>query len=535
MKRIIFYLMIVVFAASSCENFLEENPKGRLTPDVMFNDINGLNMAINGMYNQFQGTQNAAHLHLYMWCGDDITSKNTGNKTRMAAFDRFYFDPGQPEYQTYWDNLWACVKACNNVIYNGEGMTIDRTALEHRLGQAYIFRALTYFQLVRIWGRLPIVTEVEIDYTTPRASVEEIYAFIEEDLEKAERYLPAKHTSTSAIAPYFRDGINLAPNEAAAKALRASVWMTQAGWPLKKGASFYDKAAAKYREIIDRETEYGYMLEPDIWTLVIHPRASYSKEIVFGCFLNTNSGYDNVRREIPEEAGDNGWSDLIPQLDFFYDFPEGSRKNAFFNTKVFISKNNVCVDWDDPLTMEMHPYFKKNILTDSWINGGFNIETGIWNVQGFSNHGKTRFIFRYADILLLYAEAVAFGSGAIDNFVVDCVLRVQNRAGVPDGKKVTYGMSREAFQKAVLDERRWETCGVEMSAMSRFFTMQRHEILHLQGAYRIWDPGDPERTDQEKTDIFDSGLNPHLTLSEEFYYLPVPSGELLIVPDFNDR
>ena len=62
--------------------------------------------------------------------------------------------------------------------------------------------------------------------------------------------------------------------------------MTEAGWPLKKGAEYYDKAAAKYKEIIENEDTYGYILEPDIRTLTKEPEANYSKEIVFGEFHN---------------------------------------------------------------------------------------------------------------------------------------------------------------------------------------------------------------------------------------------------------
>ena len=72
---------------------------------------------------------------------------------------------------------------------------------------------------------------------------------------------------------------------------------------------------------------------------------------------------------------------------------------------------------------------------------------------------------------------------------------------------------------SVLDERRWETAGMEHSCMGRFFTMQRHEILHLQKNYR---------------DAAELSLNPKLTLSEEFYYFPIPDNELLIVPGLKD-
>ena len=51
MKKIIFYLMLVgfAFAMTSCEDFLTEDPKGRMTPDVLFQDESGLNMAMTGL------------------------------------------------------------------------------------------------------------------------------------------------------------------------------------------------------------------------------------------------------------------------------------------------------------------------------------------------------------------------------------------------------------------------------------------------------------------------------------------------------
>ena len=99
--------------------------------------------------------------------------------------------------------------------------------------------------------------------------------------------LPDNHK----IAPYFQNGINVAPNKGAAKALLASVYMTEAGWPLKKGAEYYDKAAAKYKEIIENEDTYGYILEPDIRTLTKEPEANYQRSPADGVtiWLNWNS------------------------------------------------------------------------------------------------------------------------------------------------------------------------------------------------------------------------------------------------------
>ncbi|MCD7936006.1 MAG: RagB/SusD family nutrient uptake outer membrane protein [Tannerellaceae bacterium] len=520
MKYIYFYFCILTVAtiATSCDSFLSEDPKGALTEESLFMDENGLDMAITGMYQTFRNVINATENQLYMWCGDDVTSQNTGNKTRFAEYDRFYYNSGNTNLYTSWSNYYVCIKACNNIINNGEAMEIDRTFIEERIGQAYFYRALQYFYLVRLWGSVPLVTDVEVDYETPRASVEAVYELIEADLAKAEAYLPDNHT----VSPYSKNGINVSPNKAAAKALLASVSMTQAGWPLKKGAAMYDKAAAKYKEIIDNKATYGYELEPDIRTLVTN-QSNYSKEIVLGGFLSFAWWeFASASCEFPEEAG--GWCDLLPPLDFFYDFPEGRRKEAYFFTTIYIADAGELVPWDSPRTNQRHPHYKKNVDNSTgWI---YDYDTKSYTDENhnWGQGDKTRFLFRYADILLLYAEAVAFGSGAITSEVVDCVLQVQNRAEVPDDRKVTNGMSREAFQKAVLDERRWETCGNEQSVMGRFFTMQRHEILHLQGNYRI-----------TNGDLADTSLNPAFAsltgASEQFYYFPIPDQEKLIVPD----
>jgi hypothetical protein len=508
----------------SCDSFLEEDSKGRLTADILFKDASGLDMAINGLYTQFVQTNWNVSRAVHTWVGDDVTAQNAGNKVGFAEYDRFNFNSGNLNVSDQYKWYYATIKACNNIIKNAEQMTIDRTYIEHRLGQAYFLRALNYFMLVRIWGRLPLVTEVEINYSTPRADVATIYELIESDALKAEAMLPEKHT----VAPYFQNGINVAPNKAAAKALLASVYLTEAGWPLKKGASYYDKAAEKYKEIIDKEgtNGYEYILEPDIRTLVKEPECNYSKEIVFGEFHHVNN---NPARgafcEFPEES--NGWCDLMPEIEFFNSFPAGRRKDVYFLTKIVMlnqPKDQVTgrfpvLDWKDSETNQKHPYFKKMIESPNW---DYDYTDGYYTYATLqANSSKTQCIFRYADILLLYAEAVAFGSGsAIDPLAITCVKRVQDRAGIDESLKVQSSISKTNFQQMVLNERRWETCGMERSCMGRFFTMQRHEILHLQKNYR--DPGE-------------TSLNPNLTLSEEFYYFPIPDNERFIVPDLINR
>ncbi|MFR5757675.1 MAG: RagB/SusD family nutrient uptake outer membrane protein [Bacteroides cellulosilyticus] len=67
-------------------------------------------------------------------------------------------------YQLYYQTI----KACNYAINNAERTPVEKSFLEPRLGQAYFLRALNYFMLVRIWGRIPLVTENRDKITIPQ-------------------------------------------------------------------------------------------------------------------------------------------------------------------------------------------------------------------------------------------------------------------------------------------------------------------------------------------------------------------------------
>jgi hypothetical protein len=512
-------LIFLAFLFVACSDFLEEDPRGKLSPDNFFQSKNDLDMAITAMYYySIQFNQQPGRM-IYTYCADDVTTQNAGNKTRWAEFDMFNFNSGNSEMGNWYAYLWRTVKAANFVINNAERTPASEEYVNERLGQAYLMRAYCYFHLVRIWGKTPIITTLEPDYDAPREDVTKVYELIESDCKQAEKMLPINFDSE----PYSRNGINVAGAKGAAKALLASVYMTEAGWPLKKGTEYYEKAASKFKEIIDNESEYGYILEPNIIDLTIETSANYSKEIVWGEFHNldlSNQHFMGPRFELPEETG-LGWCDLMPELEFFHSMPDGLRKDAFILQYVFTGKYNedgtpIMVKWDDSVTNQKHPYFRKNV--DDGATWDYNIDSEgkvTYTNGGLSwKSSRTKFLFRYADILLMYAEAKAFGNGA-DALAYTCINRVRTRAGLNE----LSGLSADAFKKAVLDERRWETCGMEGSIMGRFFTMQRHEILHKQKEYR-----DPNELP----------LNPGLTLSEDFYYFPIPDREVLIVPSYGD-
>ncbi len=517
LKLISFFVIIALTV--SCEDFLMENPKGSLTPDSFFQSSNDLDLALTSMYGAFQQINQQAGRGLYAYIGDDITAMDAGNKSRFAEFDRFYYNSGNGELVSLYSALWSTVKAANFVILNGEDTPGGEEFVNHRVGQAYFIRAYTYFMLVRLFGDVPIVDDISIDFNKQRQSPDVVYDFILSDIDEAEKRLPLFHD----VDPYFQNGINVAPGEGAVKALKASVFMTMAGWPLKKGEAWYDMAAEIFQEIIENEGKYGYELEPDIIDLTIVPNFKYSKEIVFGAFHHANQNlFMGPLMELPEET--RGWSDLMVEIEFYNSMPDGPRKDAWILSEVSLSGNRDpvtglarMVPWNSSETNQRHPYWRKNIDDGTWNYEQFPDGSIYYDEASLPyNSGSTRMIIRYADLLLLYAEARAFGSSGADALAYESLNRVRERAGLDP--IVSGSLSKEAFQKAVLDERRWETAGLEHSMMGRFFTMQRHEILEDQVEYR--DPGD-------------TTINPEFVSDpKRFYYLPIPDQESLIVPDF---
>jgi starch-binding outer membrane protein, SusD/RagB family len=509
-------VLIFISLLLSCNNFLEEDAKGKLSPDNYFSSEEDLDMAMTAIYDKFQTLNKDPGHALYAYCADDVTSQNAGNKTRFAEYDMFNYNSGNKELTNMYKDFWITVKACNYVINNAERTPVTKDFLNERLGQAYLIRAYCYFMMVRLWGYIPVVTEVEIDYDREKEDPATIYELIESDCLMAEEMLPVMHDAD----PYYQEGINVAPGKGAAKALLASVYMTEAGWPLNKGESYYDKAAAKFKEIIDNEATYGYTLEPDIMDLTLI-EGNYSQEIVWGSFYYIDQeGYSGPKRELPEETG--GWCDLIVEIEFFNSMPDGPRKDAWilqyisFPGQTDPEGNTLIVPWYSSETNQQHPHWRKNIDNGSWDYSVDEEGNVTYTKEGItSKSSKTQYIYRYADILLLYAEAKAFGSSGSGDLAYTCINRVRERADLED----ISSLSKSDFQQAVLDERRWETAGIEHSCMSRFFTMQRHEILHKQAEYRSED---------------DLTLNSSLSLSEDFYYFPIPDEEALIVPQMDN-
>jgi len=497
MKRITIFLCLV-FVAYSCSNdFLVEQPKASITTQTFYKTQNDLDMATLALYAMFSGVFDQVTAPVYG--SDDITVLRAGNKFMYSDFDVFSATSSSPAYVNMWIYLYGTIKQSNALLTNYSNALVSEDLKNVAAGQAYFYRAISYFYLTRLWGAVPLVKDIVPNYSIQVSQPEEIYALIVSDLEKAETMVPDNYTGDRN-----KGGVNIAPTKGAVKALLADVYLTMAGWPLKQ-TDKYVIAAAKAKEVIDNKGKWNIDLLPnfaDLWK----KEGQYNKETVFGCYYNGRTpgawaDYNGNQSgpESPQPVEEGGWDDGFAELTFFKNFPAGPRKDATFQIDVL--SGGKLIPWTE--CQSKHPYYKKFI--DDFT---YNPVTrwGDW----WGDH--TEPVIRYAEVLLIYAEAKAMSSGA-DQSTYDALNAVRSRAGLPN---LIVAPTNQAFRDSVIVERGWEFAGLEPNC--RWYDLLRTETVAKANSSRdhaevplIGKPDDSQHTFYwAPIPIFDTNLNSNL-------------------------
>lgn len=493
MKNTIYILLLAIFAIACSDSFLEETPKGSLTTEGFGQTKEELDLAINALYKAFSDIGYSEETTA-LWAGsDDITTRAGSNKENLRDFDMFFASKdANTNVQGVWEYLYNMVNTSNFIINNYE-LAISATEEERNFaaGQAYCIRGYAYYMLTRFFKDVPLITDNAINKDINKSSPNEIYALVIEDLKKAETLLP--NTWSGLL-----EGKGVTAG--AAKSLLASVYLSMTGYPVKD-ESKYTLAAQKAKEVIDNANIYGYRLLNDYQELWLDIQTH--DELILGTFYNPSTDDPTFRAPSmgkPQEEG--GWDEYFSEINFFYSFPEGSRKDATFITTMNPSEG-VFYDWTK--SVQKHPYYKKYLYANG--KGPDNYIAYEWN--GF-NSTRTTQLMRYAEVKLIYAEAQTMSSSP-DATAYKEINDVRNRAGLPD---LTPGLSQIQFRDAVIDERAWEFAGPENG--QRWFDLVRLEMV-----------------ESANTNRHANELPLQRTPSKDDYFAPIPLQERLINPNLN--
>ena len=505
MKRYIINLCWVIASTvfiTSCNTFLKEEPKTFLSPDFYFQSEAQINAAVNGVYfflgDPFNGdigpgTQNYLFLEYLPGYGD---RPYTSSSQALNQAVNLNVKEDNSYVEKIWLSNYQTIENCNSIIESLPNVTsaiMSEQAKNIRWGEVYFLRAFSYFNLVRYFGDVPLKlssTKSLSDTQIKLSLIGDVYSQIEKDLLSADS-LMVNGAWTSVEGKVSKGAV---------KSLLAKVYLTMAGYPLQKGTTYYQKAYDQAKTVVASGKFYlfdGYAALRDganenvgenIW--MIQREKQYAGSPVHFNLLP----YPEPDKPI-SSAGSNGGA-LAPALAFYNSYTPGDKRieeKGYYYTKH--------ESLDDPTLIEElgRPYIYKYWDADAAKTG---------------TSGKNYSLIRYADVLLMLAEAKTQIDGGSTNNIdaIDAYFSVRKRA-MPDELKPALISTED-----ILKERFWEICfegqtWFDMLRTRKAFNVTTRNIVNMIG-YNA--PSHPEgRLFSEENLLFpyplrEKRLNPNL-------------------------
>jgi starch-binding outer membrane protein, SusD/RagB family len=478
-------LLLIMVMGISCEDYLREEPPTFISASNFWKTASDARTGVNGVYQKLNDAHNRWWVVVDLFTDDIVSRTNGGNY--FNPFGEHTVTASTPVFEQFglYSDWWIGIGRANTVLKFVPSITMDDTEKNKVLGEARALRALYYFNLVRAFGDVPMMTDVvttEADFNKPRVSPEIIYdEVIIPDLKFAEEFC--------------RDGLHDGHiTKWTAKLILADVYMTRAGWrrtsqgELVQGdAANWALARDKAKEIIDNSPHtlntvakvngknitpaYGVAwLDDNPFTPESMLELSYVQVAGLGNWMSresnpnsTASGYwgananaqpllgegipGNLRAESPSnpdglffKGSPPSQGQEIPTPDLYDAFEAGDKRRDFSLMTRYITpsgRNYLC-----------QPTFRKFIDIAYYLG-----EEG----TSFQYTTSNLILYRFADALLIYAEAQNEADGTPNAAAYTAINRIRRRAfEVTDSSRDLAGLSQDAFRKAIWKERRVE-------------------------------------------------------------------------------
>ena len=427
MKKIILPILIVSLAMFSCEDIITEEPIDFLVPGSFPVNEKDAIAATTAAYTKL----NANIISFYYgFTPSDIAFQGQHNMRPISWF--INITASNADATALWKNNYQGIAMANTVIQFVPDVEMNDETLRQRLiGEAKFLRAFYYFELVRVYGGVPLITDVVIDTETmigiTKNTVEEVYNHIKQDLTEAIVVLPNEY----AIEDMGR------ATKWAATGILAKVHLTNQEW-IETNAKAQEVIASKmfglvadYNKLWSQNAEYINM--PD-------KNGSLVNENIFDIQFEQDERNDFKQSWVgsrdTEVGGVNsvggGWENMLPTTDYLNMFENGDlRKDISYVTEL---RGNVL---ESPRTPGAGP------ITGKYLNADGDAPKG-------NNGSQNTYVLRYSDILLMRAEAENELNGPSNAY--SFINLVRERAGLTP----LTGLNQSSFRTALRKERATE-------------------------------------------------------------------------------
>ena len=560
MKKFKYYLCTLACAitVSSCsldETSYTEIEKG----NYMKNAAEAENVLLGVYRDMVQDGIYGFHLSLYFTIPSDI-AKVTGNSTDgLRLIPSNAYTSSQTEIATTWANLYSAIYDANDFIETlGQKIgTYDEGNYKKAavyMAEARCLRAMYYFELVRWFGNVALITNTAQSRQHPstftQADPADVYKFIETDLQYAIDNLPY------SVDDNIRSDNSFRLSKGAALGLSTKVYATWAGYPVHDTSKWEN--AAKTAKILVESGKHHLLSDfEQLWKNTCNGvwddeesliEVSFYAPTVTGVSANDPcgrigkwngvqaSGIRSVRnagnwRVIPTFLRD--WKDRESDNRWKYSFADYKYgKNTTTGEDGVKLVINASGNIEDAIKDDAKDALKKSYIdnvcprkwdTEEYVNSAnYLIDANLSNINWY--------ILRYADVLLLYAEALNEWKQGPTDEAYKAINMVRRRGfGLPvetdNSASDLSGLSYDEFQKAVRNERAYELA----------FEGHRRQDLVRWGIYY----DSIRKTAQDLVDWYSAGDEFYVcvdyTKKNKNELLPIPQQEMDLCTQFNQN
>jgi len=422
MKKYILTAVLSLFILTGCEDFLNIRPEGTIpSTGLDYTKSENVFLPISAAYASLR----TGNTHAFPYIGAfEVTSDNADkgsspeDNPTMDQLDKFTYDANNSLINELWTGYFDVVSASNNAIHQMPLFEKNLPSAENKeyvrqcTGEAKAIRAYAYFNLTRLFGRVPIIdttlTALQLA-AKKQAATSELYIFIEKDLQDAIDVLPESYSSDW----------NGRINKFTAMAIKAKVHMYQNEWDEVATLTDQIMASGRYDLLKDFRDVFsidGENSEESLFEIQSSTLGNSSGETTYLEYAFVQGPRGNAPSNM------QGWGFCTPSTDLVSFF--NNRGDSIRAITTFLYRGTKTPEGDSIKASCSNPIYNGKVYTPSTYN--------IWNFNGYGFDHNVR-ILRYSDVLLMYAEAKVNGAttGNASGFTALTALnKVRERAGL---------------------------------------------------------------------------------------------------------
>lgn len=441
------YTALLIPAIFGCS--LEEEPYGLINSKTFYKTPQDAESAIIYCYSILPevGYYSRGYYIVTELPTENLTQKGDAGSSNFEL-DELRTTPTNSNLDDIWTYIYRGISRANGVILNVPDIEMNETLRNQIIGEAYFLRSLHYFNLVRMFGEVPLRMDVIDDpamIPIAKSPISDVYDLIISDLVKAEQLITVNRISEGRA------------NRVAVQGLLSKVYLHLAS-SKETGSPGYDfvtnvnemyAEALKYSgKVINEQNTFDFTPElVDIWNIEIYKKAAVTEHIFDaavdrsgdreGSFSKLQNMFLPADRpmEIRYKPGDpgsplinigQGWSHFRTENNVYNSYADNDKRK----TELIVSKYwNSGSEYNLDINSSSRPFTRK-----------FIDPLRIGDASSCNSP-----IVRYSDILLVYAEANGPNTEGYN-----AINKIRGRAGLGD---LTPNLGVEEFRDAVLEER----------------------------------------------------------------------------------